>query len=477
MLFTSLTFICGFLPVAVGIYWVLRRWRARVALLWLVSASLVFYAWGQPAMGLLLIGSIVANYALACGVAVRRRAGLWCGAAVALNLAVLGYFKYACLVPGVFGMAWHGPLPLGISFFTFQQIIYVVDLYRGAVAPAGLLDFAAAIALFAHVVAGPLVQPKHLLPQFSRRRERAALHAMFVGGVELFLLGLAKKLLLADSAAPFADPPFAAAAAHAPLTFVEAWVGLLAYGAQIYFDFSGYCDMAIGIAAMFGLNLQLNFARPYLACSIADFWRRWNITLSAFLRDYLYIPLGGNRRGQARRLANLMITMLLGGLWHGAAWTFLAWGGLHGGYLITQRAFARLGGRLPRPAGWALTLAAVLMAWVPFRAANLAAAGDYYAALAGLHGIALPAIYLQLLPALSHVAASVPSLPALGDGRTLSLAQAVVFLGFAWLIILAAPPSQAAGRRLRTLSVAASFAFCVQAVCCGAAAPFIYFRF
>jgi len=478
MLFTSLTFICGFLPAALGVYWALRRWRARAAQLWLVAASLVFYAWGQPAMVLLLAGSILANYALAGRVAAGRRARLWCAAAVALDLLVLACFKYAGLLLGSFGVAWHVPaLPLGISFFTFQQIIYVVDLYRGAVAPAGLLDFAAAIALFAHVVAGPLVQPKHLLPQFALRRGRAALQAMFVGGAELFLLGLAKKLLLADSAAQFADPPFAAAAAHLPLTFVEAWVGVLAYGAEIYFDFSGYCDMAIGIAAMFGLVLPVNFASPYRAGSIAEFWRRWNITLSAFLRDYLYIPLGGNRRGQARRLANLMITMLLGGLWHGAAWTFLAWGGLHGLYLIAQQAFVRLGGRLPRPAGWALTLAAVLLAWVPFRAQNFAAASDYYAALAGLHGIALPAIYLQVLPALSHVASSVPALPALGDGRTLSLAQAVVFLGLAWMIILAAPASQAAGRRLRTLAVAASFAFCVQAVCLGAAAPFIYFRF
>jgi D-alanyl-lipoteichoic acid acyltransferase DltB (MBOAT superfamily) len=479
MLFNSLTFICGFLPVAVGVYWALRRWRAEVALLWLVVASLVFYGWGQPGMVWLLAGSILVNYALACRIAAGRRAGLWCAAAVTLDVAVLGWFKYAALLLGVFGVAGPGEaLPLGISFFTFQQIIYVVDLYRGEVALVGLLDFAASIALFAHVVAGPLVQPKDLLPQFHLRRGREALRMMFIGGVELFLLGLAKKVVLADAAAPFADPPFAAAAAHAHLTFVEAWVGLLAYGVQIYFDFSGYCDMAIGIAAMFGLVLPVNFASPYRACSIAEFWRRWNITLSAFLRDYLYIPLGGNRRGTARRLLNLMLTMLLGGLWHGAAWTYLAWGGLHGLYLMVQQAFGRLGGRLPRAVGWALTLAAVLLAWVPFRSQSFAAAGQYYAALLGLHGIALPSLYLQLWPGLSHVAAGVPALPYVGDGRTLSLAQAAMCLGFAWMIVLVAPPVQAAGQHLRTAAVTASFAFCVQAVCFGgAAAPFIYFRF
>jgi D-alanyl-lipoteichoic acid acyltransferase DltB (MBOAT superfamily) len=473
MLFDSLTFIGLFLPVVLAGHWALQRWRARAAQLWLLGASLLFYAWGQPTMLPLLVGSILVNHVLAGRVA-GRRAGLWCGLAVAFTLAVLGGLKYA----GLFGPVWAAPLPLGISFFTFQQIMYVVDLYRGDVALAGLLDFATSIALFAHVVAGPLVQPKHLLPQFQLLRPPAVRRAMAVAGAELFLLGLAKKVILADGAARFADPPFAAAAAHAHLTFVEAWVGLLAYGAQIYFDFSGYSDMAIGLAAMFGIAFPVNFASPYRAGSIVEFWRRWNITLSRFLRDYLYIPLGGNRRGEARRMVNLMITMLLGGLWHGAAWTFLAWGGLHGLYLVVQHRAARWGWRLPWLAGWALTFAAVMLAWVPFRARDFAAAGQYYAALAGLHGIALPAIYLAFLPGLGRLATSVPALPYLGDGRTLSLAQAVIFLGFAWAVALATPAVQRAGPRLRGATVAASFAFCAQAVCFGgAAAPFIYFRF
>jgi alginate O-acetyltransferase complex protein AlgI len=479
MLFNSGWFIGGFLPASVAVYWGLRRWRAAAAIGWLVLASLIFYAWFRPPMVALLAGSILVNYALAGRIAAGSHRRLWVTVGVALNLAVLGYFKYAALLLGIFGLSCQsGPLPLGISFFTFQQIMYLVDLSRGDTELAGLLDFAASISFFAHVVAGPLVQPKHLLPQFAAMRQAGASAAMFAGGAELFILGLAKKLVLADPAGHFADPAFAAAAAGAHLTFIEAWLGLLAYGAQIYFDFSGYSDMAIGIAAMFGIRFPVNFASPYRACSIAEFWRRWNITLSRFLRDYLYIPLGGNRQGEGRRLVNLMITMLLGGLWHGAAWTFLAWGGLHGAYLIGQRAWARTGLRLPLLAGWALTFLAVMLAWVPFRARDFATAGRYFAALAGLHGVALPAVYAAIVPGLSAIVATVPVLPYLGDGRTLSLAQAVVFLGLAWCLVLAAPATQVAGPRQKYLGVVAGFAFCIQAVWFGPEAmPFIYFQF
>ena len=245
-------------------------------------------------------------------------------------------------------------------------------------------------------------------------------------GIEIFLLGLAKKLVLADGLARFADPGFAAAARHDPLTLIEAWVALLAYALQIYFDFSGYSDMAIGLARMFGIDFPVNFNSPYQARNIGDFWRRWNITLSGFLRDYLYIPLGGNRRGEARRIVNLMITMLLGGLWHGAGLRFVLWGGLHGA-LSRDPWLERASG--PAPSGlvsWLLTLLAVLLAWVPFRADGFAAAMQFYRGLFGFNGIAIPSIYIKMLPVLGHFGRAVPVLPYLGDARTLSLPQAVL---------------------------------------------------
>ncbi len=255
-------------------------------------------------------------------------------------------------------------------------------------------------------------------------------------------------------------------------------MALLAYGLQIYFDFSGYSDMAIGLARMFGIEFPVNFNSPYKAGNISEFWRRWNITLSGFLRDYLYIPLGGNRHGEGRRIRNLMITMLLGGLWHGAAWRFLPWGGLHGVYLVLHGWAERTRLRIPARLGWALTLLAVLLAWVPFRAEGFGAAMDFYRGLFGGNGIALPEIFVRMAPWLGHFVRAVPVLPYLGDARTLSLPQAMLFVALGWWIALCLPNAQEMTRPRRHVALVAGTAFSLQALFFApTAVPFLYFQF
>ncbi len=377
---------------------------------------------------------------------------------------------------GLFGVAGPGlALPLGISFFTFQQIMFLVDSYRGEVKPPPFLDYACFIAFFPHLISGPIVRPSHILPQLATLAPRLDVQARLAEGAELFLLGLAKKIVLADGLARFADPGFAAAGRGDAVSLIEAWVALLAYGLQIYFDFSGYSDMAIGLARMFGISFPLNFRSPYQARDIGDFWRRWNITLSGFLRDYLYIPLGGNRHGEGKRIRNLMITMLLGGLWHGAAWRFLFWGGLHGVFLVVHGWSKRLRLALPRRLSWGITLLAVLLAWVPFRAQNFGAALEMYRGLFGLNGLAVPAMLAPMLPGIGHV---VPVLPWLGDARSMSLPQGALLLALGWFIALCLPDLHSMGKRRREVALVASIAFSLQALFFAPAAiPFLYFQF
>jgi len=324
-----------------------------------------------------------------------RRRRLVGGIGVALNLAALGYFKYANFfienVDALFGV----PLPLssvilpiGISFFTFQQIAYLVDVMRGAPVERDLVSYTLFVAFFPHLIAGPLVHHAEMIPQFRRGRS-VGLPLMIARGIAIFVVGLFKKVVIADSLAQLVSPVFAHADAGGSVTTSWAWLATLAYTLQIYFDFSGYSDMAIGLALLFGIRLPVNFRSPYRAASIIEFWRRWHITLSRFLRDYLYVPLGGNRRGQSRRYVNLMVTMLLGGLWHGAAWTFVIWGGLHGLYLALNHLWRAATDRrivstvLTRAAGWLATLLAVVFAWVFFRAGTLAGAWRMVVALVG----------------------------------------------------------------------------------------------
>src|SRR3982075_987043 len=384
MLFNSYLFIFLFLPIALIGYFALGRLGNLAPVMWLALASLVFYSVSNWEFVLLLLASVAFNYGI--GVLLisgrlrplPRFAVLTIG--VAGDLLVLGYFKYAGFLAAnlnaIFstGFTVNILLPVGISFYTFTQIAFLVDAYRGKVARYRLPDYVLFVTYFPHLIAGPILHHKDMIPQFERAAAKRPDARMILCGLIIFAIGLFKKTCLADGIQPLVTLAFGQ---NAP-SFDQAWIGVLAYTFQLYFDFSGYSDMAIGISLMFGIFLPLNFNSPYKATSIIDFWRRWHMTLSHFLRDYLYIPLGGNRHGPALRYLNLAITMLLGGLWHGAAWTFVVWGALHGAYLCINHAWNNYGPKVaPRfaraadIAGLMLTFLAVVVAWVFFRAENI----------------------------------------------------------------------------------------------------------
>jgi len=421
-------------------------------MLWLVLASLFFYAWWEWQNIFLLGVSLVTNYTLSqylIRCRCREAPNVWAlRAGVAFNLAFIIWFKYANFFAisagNLLGEQWSlGTiiLPLAISFFTFQQISYLVDGHRGKVASCHWLDYTMVVTFFPHLIAGPIVRYQDVLPQF-RSRKVFVFDANRIGaGLTLFVLGLFKKMVFADSIAPYANLAFDAAAQGVVLTFTEAWVGALAYTCQLYFDFSGYSDMAIGLAWMFGIRFSLNFNSPYKSRSIQEFWRRWHMTLSSFLRDYLYIALGGNRRGEARRQLNLFLTMLMGGLWHGAGWTFVIWGALHGGYLMINHYWRDLTAHwgysderplLPAVIAWTLTLLCVVAAWVLFRAANLTTAGSMLASMIGLNGIELPNFLEASLGFMSQFGVGF-------DGFTanVGIAQKYSIVGIAILLLIA----------------------------------------
>jgi alginate O-acetyltransferase complex protein AlgI len=411
MLFNSILFIFGFLPICLLVYAALARLGRRWEVAFLAAASLFFYGWWNPAYLSLLGASILFNYLI--GIAIhkspaagrRRRALLVIG--IAANLVVLGYFKYFNFLLGAAAWAIGASppdasilLPIGISFFTFTQIAFLVDTHSGQAAEYDPLDYTLFVTFFPHLLAGPLMHHKEMMPQFADPETYRPRAENLAVGLTIFIIGLFKKVVIADAMAEYANPVFAAVAeGHAPY-LVTAWGGALAYAFQLYFDFSGYSDMAIGASRCFGIALPLNFASPYKSTDIIEFWRRWHMTLSRFLRDYLYFPLGGNRRGPARRHLNLFITMLLGGLWHGAAWTFVLWGALHGVFLVANHLWRglrqRLGwrqgaaGKLGRVTGIAVTFLVVVLAWVPFRATSFAAATAMLAGLFGWNGVAGP---------------------------------------------------------------------------------------
>jgi len=404
VLFHSYGFIFLFLPLTLlGFFLLGRLGLFRWALAWLVLASLIFYGWWDADYLVLLLASIVVNYHLGRALASRQAGNIAAkgllAMGIAVNLALLAYFKYAVFIVGninqLAGSDYQVPeivLPLAISFFTFQQIAYLVDAYYDRAREYSFLNYSLFVSFFPQLIAGPIVHHREMMPQFEGRR-------IFRFSYENMDVGLFKKVLLADGMAQFSEPVFASAAGGVELSFFEAWGGALAYTLQIYFDFSAYSDMAIGLAWMFGISLPLNFASPYKAVNIIEFWRRWHMTLSRFLRDYLYIPLGGRRKGRGRRHLNIMVTMLLGGLWHGAAWTFVVWGGLHGLFLVINHGWRslrhRLGQDLERSTPWGRLLAAgctflvVTVAWVFFRADSFGSALSMLSSMAGLHGAGL----------------------------------------------------------------------------------------
>jgi alginate O-acetyltransferase complex protein AlgI len=388
MLFNSYPFIFVFLPVVLAGYFRLGRSRDLAPVLWLALASLLFYAIGNWQFVPLLVGSIAFNYLIGwLLIAKQLRAPVRCAvlaAGVAGDLVVLGIFKYAGFVAANLnvllgaGFVVHILLPVGISFYTFTQIAFLVDAYRGNVARYALPHYALFVTWFPHLIAGPILHHRDMIPQFENERSKRPDPHLILCGVIIFAIGLFKKTCLADGIQPLVASAFGPGVSP---SFDQAWIGVLAYTFQLYFDFSGYSDMAIGISLMFGIFLPLNFNSPYKSTSIIEFWRRWHMTLSQFLRDYLYIPLGGNRRGRLLRYVNLMITMLLGGLWHGAAWTFVVWGALHGAYLCINHAWSNFGpsvsprfARAANLAAFMLTFLSVVVAWVFFRANSISSA-------------------------------------------------------------------------------------------------------
>jgi alginate O-acetyltransferase complex protein AlgI len=425
MLFNSYSFIFLFLPITfAGMFW-LGKYSPRLAALWLGLASLTFYAVWDARFVLLLLTSIAFNYGAGYWIGLRRasdvnrQAKYSLIAAIAVNLTLLGYFKYTNFFIASANQFFDAYipaldiiLPLGISFFTFTQIAFLVDVYRGIAREASLIHYLLFVTYFPHLIAGPVLHHKQMMPQFANPATYRINTEHIAIGLTIFVLGLSKKILIADNLAEYATPIFNAASNGQVLMLFEAWIGALAYTLQLYFDFSGYSEMAIGLSLMFNVHLPLNFDSPYKAVNIIDFWRRWHMTLSAFLRDYLYFPLGGNRKGPVRRYANLMATMLLGGLWHGAGWTFIVWGGLHGLYLIINHGWRELkvrlgwgdGGSLARLASGALTFLAVVIAWVFFRADKFTTASSILSSMAGLNGMSLhESMEPRLMPLLMNI--------------------------------------------------------------------------
>ncbi len=399
MLFNSYVFLFAFLPAVLVLFFVVARishgWAAGL----LAAASIIFYSWWSWRFTPILLTSIVFNYVTARTILKHRAAGragrarAWLILGITADLLALGYFKYMNFFVEVArqagaGVDWQAViLPVGISFFTFTQIAFLVDTFQGKVAEVRPVHYLLFVTYFPHLIAGPILHHAEMMPQFRKERTyRPNAEALSVG-LTILIFGLIKKVFIADRLGGIAD--FAFEAEHVPgLNTPQAWQAVLAYTLQIYFDFSAYCDMAIGVSRMLNITLPANFESPYKSLSITEFWRRWHMTLSRFLRDYLYIPLGGNRHGPVRRYANLMATMVLGGFWHGAGWNFLIWGGLHGLYLCVNHAWnaltSRSGWRLPVVVSWTLTFGAVMLAWVFFRAPDLGTANGMLWAMAGL---------------------------------------------------------------------------------------------
>lgn len=469
MVFSSPIFLFGFLPMFLAAYYcVPAAWRSWLILL----ASCAFYAWWRADVLLIVLATGTASYAAAHGaralpLAWQRRLAVRLG--VTFNLAILGWFKYAMFVGGMLSSGAEGLglgalsvpeilLPIGLSFLTFQSISYIVDVARGDAPPARRLsDFMAFTTLFPQLIAGPVLRYKDLTNQFETRTHSLAL---VVAGLKRFVAGLAMKLLVADSVAPLADRLFAVADPSA----AEAWLAALAYSIQLFFDFAGYSAMAIGLGLMIGFRFVENFNAPYTAQSITEFWRRWHISLSSWLRDYLYVPLGGNRHGALRTYRNLLLTMVLGGLWHGANWTFILWGAWHGGLMALERA---LGAKArasvwPRLIAWPLTMGLVMIGWVMFRAARVADAFNMYAGMAGAHGWAMRS---ELI--------------------TLTKPSEVLFLGLGVTISIApmlADRLGALGDRVDALlrsgvTTAATLCLCLLIAQARTDSPFLYFQF
>ncbi|MEW5860861.1 MAG: MBOAT family protein [Cyanobacteriota bacterium] len=490
MLFNSYEFIFIFLPITLIGFFGLAKFRLKTAaLVWLTLASMAFYAYWSIAYLPLMLISAVGNYyfghSLNRTVFGSRQAKIFLWLGIAFNLGILGYYKYADFFVNslnqVLSTNWSLPeiiLPLGISFYSFTQMAYLVDAYRGELKNTNydFLSYLLFVIFFPQLIAGPILRHNDLILKLHKARIFIFSDKNVAVGLTFFILGLAKKVLIADSISPWVKAVFDNAGV---VTFLEAWVGALSYTFQLYFDFSGYCDMAIGLGLLSNLPIPLNFDSPYKATSIIDFWRRWHITLSQFLRDYLYIPLGGSRRGEARRYFNLFVTMLLGGLWHGAGWTYIVWGGMHGLYLAINHGWRRLGHKLPMPLGWAITLLAVVASWVIFRAANLHDGVAILQAMVGMRGIVFPSEYQTALPWLSEMGLQFKELSELAY-LPQNYKQSFTFLGILLLSVVLLPNTQQIAKRFKPTWWWSVFLACLAVsslVSLSRISEFLYFQF
>ncbi|MBE6084914.1 MAG: MBOAT family protein [Selenomonas ruminantium] len=377
MLFNSYGFILLYLPVTVVIFFLLGKWRNKQwAIGWLVLSSFAFYGYWDVWYVPLLFGSICFNYMIGGALEQHNGQKIWLAVGITVNICLLGYFKYTDFFLGtvnelagenLFDLP-HIVLPLGISFFTFTQTAYLVDAYRGEAKNRSFLTYCEFVTIFPHLIAGPIINHKKMIPQFVAVETFALNYRNMALGITIFAMGLAKKVLVADRIAPWVNEVFI----HIDtITFWQAWVGALGYTFQLYFDFSGYSEMAIGLGLMINLRLPLNFNSPYQANNIIDFWRRWHMTLGDWVKNYLYIPLGGNRHGELKKMRNLFASMVIIGLWHGAGWTFVLWGALHGFYLMINHGLRRLKTKIPTFVSRGGTFLAIVIAWVFFRAESI----------------------------------------------------------------------------------------------------------
>jgi alginate O-acetyltransferase complex protein AlgI len=450
LLFNSYEFIFLFFPLCVIGYFVCARFFSiEIALGFLVLASLYFYAYWKPVYLILLLFSIGFNFGIG---RILSQDGQWRTRSVfifgiGVNLALLGYFKYANFfvdnVNTVFGSHWDIDdivLPLAISFYTFTQIAYLVDAWRGKAKEYNFLHYCLFVTFFPHLIAGPILHHRQIIPQFINTENLTPKWSNFAIGISIFAIGLFKKTVIADSLSGYVGPVYDSQALDGGIDFFRAWGSSLAYTFQLYFDFSGYSDMAIGASRIFGVLLPINFFSPYKSTSIIDFWRRWHMTLSQFLRDYLYIALGGNRRGKYRRYVNLFLTMLLGGLWHGAGWPFVIWGGLHGSYLMINHGWRHLMERCGwdfsqllfyRAFCWFVTFIAVVFSWVYFRAPTLEQGNQIALAMLGMSGFELPAGLLARTGELSNLLVATGIVPVLGGGS-------MILTNYIWVLFSAA---------------------------------------
>ncbi|MDX4057178.1 MBOAT family protein [Aliarcobacter skirrowii] len=441
MLFNSYEFILLFLPITFILYFYLLSQRLILgAKIFLVVASLFFYGYWNFSYVPLILLSIFVNYSVGLSLVNHEKIKLSSKSilifGILFNVGLLGYFKYTDFLlenfNGIFGSNIPLPhiiLPLGISFFTFTQIAFLVDAYRREAKEYSLVNYMLFVTYFPHLLAGPILHHKEMMPQFASKYNWVKNYRNIALGLFIFSIGLFKKVVIADTFAPWATAGFDTATT---LNLIEAWATSLSYTFQLYFDFSGYCDMAIGISLMFNIKLPINFNSPYKALSIQDFWRRWHMTLSRFLRDYIYIPLGGNRKGEFRTYTNLLATFLIGGLWHGAGWTFIIWGALHGVALAIHRFWQSLGFKMNKILAWFITFNFVNIAWIFFRAKSFESAIKVLSSMFSLDNIVIHPMFQSKLAFLSQYGITFGGMFENIQGSK----EIIILLFFAFILVL-----------------------------------------